>query len=73
MTALWMETGKLGKSWGILGAIAIRSVTVDKIKGQARPEILTQLLQTTSRIVQEIDSVEYGLTDIKNTTPTRAA
>lgn len=34
-------------------------------KGQARPEILNQLLQTTSRIVQEIDSVEYGLTDIQ--------
>jgi magnesium chelatase subunit H len=34
-------------------------------KGQARPEILTQLLKSTSRIVQEIDSVEYGLTDIQ--------
>lgn len=34
-------------------------------KGQARPEILNQLLQTTRRIVQEIDSVEYGLTDIQ--------
>ena len=36
-----------------------------KDKGQARPEILTQLLQTSDRIVQEIDSVEYGLTDIQ--------
>ncbi len=34
-------------------------------KGQARPEVLTQLLKSTSRIVQEIDSVEYGLTDIQ--------
>jgi magnesium chelatase subunit H len=34
-------------------------------KGQARPEILKQLLNTTSQIVQEIDSVEYGLTDIQ--------
>ncbi|MGB7442876.1 MAG: magnesium chelatase subunit H [Coleofasciculaceae cyanobacterium] len=34
-------------------------------KGQARPEILKQLLQTTSNVVQEIDSVEYGLTDIQ--------
>ena len=34
-------------------------------KGQARPEILKQLLQTSDRIVQEIDSVEYGLTDIQ--------
>ncbi|MGK7932125.1 MAG: cobaltochelatase subunit CobN, partial [Microcystaceae cyanobacterium] len=36
-----------------------------KDKGQARPEILQQLLQTSERIVQEIDSVEYGLTDIQ--------
>ena len=34
-------------------------------KGQARPEVLTQLLETSSQIVQEIDSVEYGLTDIQ--------
>ncbi len=34
-------------------------------KGQARPEVLNQLLQNTSQIVQEIDSVEYGLTDIQ--------
>jgi magnesium chelatase subunit H len=34
-------------------------------KGQARPEILNTLLKTTSQIVQEIDSVEYGLTDIQ--------
>ena len=36
-----------------------------KDKGQARPEVLTQLLETSSQIVQEIDSVEYGLTDIQ--------
>ncbi len=36
-----------------------------KDKGQARPEVLTQLLETSERIVQEIDSVEYGLTDIQ--------
>ncbi len=36
-----------------------------KDKGQARPEILTQLLETSSQIIQEIDSVEYGLTDIQ--------
>jgi magnesium chelatase subunit H len=36
-----------------------------KDKGQARPEILQTLLKTTSQIVQEIDSVEYGLTDIQ--------
>jgi magnesium chelatase subunit H len=34
-------------------------------RGQARPQVLTQLLKTSDRIVQEIDSVEYGLTDIQ--------
>ncbi len=34
-------------------------------KGQARPEVLQTLLKTTNRVVQEIDSVEYGLTDIQ--------
>jgi magnesium chelatase subunit H len=34
-------------------------------KGQSRKEVLNQLLQTTRRVVQEIDSVEYGLTDIQ--------
>lgn len=34
-------------------------------KGEARPEVLQTLLQTTHRVVQEIDSVEYGLTDIQ--------
>ena len=33
--------------------------------GTARPEILDKLLSTTERVVQEIDSVEYGLTDIQ--------
>jgi magnesium chelatase subunit H len=34
-------------------------------KGQARPEVLNTLLKSTDRIVQQIDSVEYGLTDIQ--------
>jgi magnesium chelatase subunit H len=34
-------------------------------RGQARPQVLDRLLATTGRIVQEIDSVEYGLTDIQ--------
>ncbi|MFB2980329.1 magnesium chelatase subunit H [Microseira sp. BLCC-F43] len=34
-------------------------------KGQSRKEVLNQLLQSTRRVVQEIDSVEYGLTDIQ--------
>jgi magnesium chelatase subunit H len=34
-------------------------------KGQTRPEVLQALLKSTDRIVQQIDSVEYGLTDIQ--------
>jgi magnesium chelatase subunit H len=34
-------------------------------KGQARPAVLQTLLKSTDRIVQQIDSVEYGLTDIQ--------
>jgi magnesium chelatase subunit H len=36
-----------------------------KDRGQARPEVLNKLLATSERMVQEIDSVEYGLTDIQ--------
>ena len=32
--------------------------------GAARPELLENLLSTTERVVQTVDSVEYGLTDI---------
>jgi magnesium chelatase subunit H len=56
------ETGEeLGDTWQSRNAFSYGR----QDKGQARPEILTQLLQSTSRIVQEIDSVEYGLTDIQ--------
>jgi cobalamin biosynthesis Mg chelatase CobN len=34
-------------------------------RGAARPEVLQALLATTDRVVQEVDSVEYGLTDIQ--------
>mmetsp|Transcript_33214 Transcript_33214/g.67944 ORF Transcript_33214/g.67944 Transcript_33214/m.67944 type:complete len:1449 (+) Transcript_33214:144-4490(+) len=33
--------------------------------GTWRPEVLDKLLSTTDRVVQEIDSIEYGLTDIQ--------
>ena len=56
------ETGEeLGNTWRDRNSFSYGR----QDKGQARPEILTQLLQSTSRIVQEIDSVEYGLTDIQ--------
>jgi magnesium chelatase subunit H len=57
----WESGDELGNSWASRNAFSYGR----QDKGQARPEILTQLLKTTSRVVQEIDSVEYGLTDIQ--------
>jgi magnesium chelatase subunit H len=37
-----------------------------KQEGTARPEVLRGLLGTVSRVAQEIDSVEYGLTDMQH-------
>ncbi|GIV94776.1 MAG: hypothetical protein KatS3mg056_3485 [Chloroflexus sp.] len=34
--------------------------------GEARPDVLRTLLGTVSRVAQEIDSVEYGLTDMQH-------
>ncbi len=34
--------------------------------GQAQPEVLRSLLGTVDRVAQEIDSVEYGLTDMQH-------
>lgn len=34
-------------------------------RGVARPEVLTSLLASCDRVVQTVDSVEYGLTDIQ--------
>ncbi len=56
------ETGEeLGETWRDRNSFSYGR----QDKGQARPEILQTLLKSTSDIVQEIDSVEYGLTDIQ--------
>lgn len=57
----WESGDELGNTWASRNAFSFGR----QDKGQARPEILNQLLKSTSRIVQEIDSVEYGLTDIQ--------
>jgi magnesium chelatase subunit H len=57
----WENGDELANTWEKRNAFSYGR----KDKGQARPEILQQLLQTSERIVQEIDSVEYGLTDIQ--------
>ncbi len=56
------ETGEeLGQTWCDRNAFSYGRGD----KGQARPEILQTLLKSTGRVVQQIDSVEYGLTDIQ--------
>ncbi|ACK72480.1 magnesium chelatase, H subunit [Gloeothece citriformis PCC 7424] len=57
----WESSEELAKTWQGRNSFSYGR----KDKGQARPEILAQLLKTSERIVQEIDSVEYGLTDIQ--------
>ncbi|MEM1308075.1 MAG: cobaltochelatase subunit CobN, partial [Cyanobacteria bacterium P01_H01_bin.153] len=57
----WESGNELGETWQ--GRNVFSYGRADK--GQARPEVLNTLLQSTERIVQQIDSVEYGLTDIQ--------
>lgn len=59
--ANWENGDELGQTWAGRNAFSYGR----QDKGQARPEILQALLKTTDRIVQQIDSVEYGLTDIQ--------
>ncbi|ACK68018.1 magnesium chelatase, H subunit [Rippkaea orientalis PCC 8801] len=57
----WESGDELAKTWEKRNVFSYGR----NDKGKARPEVLTQLLKTSDRIVQEIDSVEYGLTDIQ--------
>ncbi|WP_013321532.1 magnesium chelatase subunit H [Gloeothece verrucosa] len=57
----WESSEELAKTWQGRNGFSYGR----KDKGQARPEVLSELLKTSERIVQEIDSVEYGLTDLQ--------
>ncbi|ANV90054.1 magnesium chelatase subunit H [Picosynechococcus sp. PCC 8807] len=57
----WNNSDELAKTWEGRNQYSYGR----NDKGQARPEVLKKLLQTGDRLVQEIDSVEYGLTDIQ--------
>ena len=57
----WESADELGKTWCDRNTFSYGR----QDKGQSRPEILDKLLKSTGRIVQQIDSVEYGLTDIQ--------
>jgi magnesium chelatase subunit H len=57
----WETGDELGGTWKSRNAFSYGR----NEKGTSRPEILDTLLKSTGRIVQQIDSVEYGLTDIQ--------
>jgi magnesium chelatase subunit H len=59
--ANWESGEELGDTWQGRNTFSYGR----QDKGQARPEVLNTLLKSTDRIVQQIDSVEYGLTDIQ--------
>lgn len=58
----WESGEELGDTWAARNAF---SYGRGGERGVARPEVLQQLLGTCDRVVQEVDSVEYGLTDIQ--------
>jgi len=58
----WDSGAELGDTWAARNAF---SYGRGGERGVARPEVLQQLLGTCERVVQEVDSVEYGLTDIQ--------
>jgi magnesium chelatase subunit H len=66
-TGEWDDSNTLGETWKRRNVFSYgRNEGSGKVNsGTARPEILDKLLATTERVVQEIDSVEYGLTDIQ--------
>ncbi len=57
----WESGDELGQTWQERNVFSYGR----QDRGQARPEVLNTLLGSCDRIVQEIDSIEYGLTDIQ--------
>ena len=65
-TGDWEESESLGETWKGRNVFSYgRNEGSVSTSGTARPEVLDKLLTTTERVVQEIDSVEYGLSDIQ--------
>jgi len=60
----WDSGAELGATWAARNAFSFGRGGADGEAGAARPELLESLLSTTERVVQTVDSVEYGLTDI---------
>ena len=67
-TGDWDESSSLGETWrgrNVFSYGRNERGNTGMSSGTARPAVLDKLLETTERIVQEIDSVEYGLSDIQ--------
>jgi magnesium chelatase subunit H len=62
----WEDSSSLGETWRSRNVFSYgRNEGSIGSSGTARPAVLDKLLASTERVVQEIDSVEYGLTDIQ--------
>jgi len=59
----WETTADLGATWASRNGVSYGRHK--EKQGVAREAVLEKLLGTTERIVQMVDSVEYGLTDIQ--------
>ena len=57
----WDSGDDLGRTWTDRNSYSYGRTD----KGQSRPEVLRSLLGSTGRVVQQIDSIEFGLTDIQ--------
>lgn len=65
-TGEWENSTSLGETWRGRNVFSYgRNEGENGSSGTARPAVLDKLLETTERVAQEIDSVEYGLTDIQ--------
>ena len=64
----WDEAESLGETWKSRNVFSYgrnEGIGTGSQAGTARPEVLEKLLATTERVVQEVDSIEYGMTDIQ--------
>lgn len=57
----WESGEELAETWQHRNAFSYGRAD----RGESRPQVLAALLRSTDRVVQQIDSVEYGLTDIQ--------
>eukprot|EP01035_Chromulina_nebulosa_P027502 gene27502-36183_t len=60
----WSSGEELGQTWENRNAFSYGSSKSEE-KGVKRTDLLRGLLNTTDRVIQEVDCVEYGLTDIQ--------